>query len=394
MTPSGPPGRRRAQRRRLLRAFSAHGAAGDRPVIEAIVRRHVERWPHGGRSRTLPATRAPAFEVVVRHATGLLDVELDELERRLQRLLKGQARLAVSGGTLSRPRLGLDPQAALGRRLAALDAVLSAGMDGPHRTAARSPRSSATVTSARCHTTRPCTSCARSRSSATRPPERLLHLLAHHPVAAERARAATVSGDDATVRSWVQEALRVHPPVIDAIREVAEDMEIGGYVVPARTIVMAAPLLVHTRADTYAQPYVFQPERFVDRRPDPAAWIPFGGGVRRCLGTALAQETLQARSSVRCWSATARVRTALDRSGPACPGRRSSRDAAAESLSSSATIEPPALALTSRGALQVRLAEARRSALPRPPLPPSAAARPRDRPRRAPAAAAAYAGHG
>ncbi|MGH2946269.1 MAG: cytochrome P450, partial [Solirubrobacteraceae bacterium] len=288
----------RAQRRRLLRAFSARGAAGDRRAIEAIVRRHVERWPRGRPFTTLPATRALAFEVVVRHAIGLRDVELEDLERRLQRLLKGQARLALWGPTLSRARWGHDPQAALERRLAALDAILSAGMRGeprttgvlaalagggderpvPHREAVHVVRALALVG----HET---TGTAASW---------LLHLLAHHPVAAERARDAAASGDDASVRSWVEEALRVRPPVIDAIRELAEDTNVGGYLVPGGTIVMAAPLLVHTRADTHPQPYAFRPERFVDRRPDPAAWIPFGGGVRRCLGATLAQETLQA----------------------------------------------------------------------------------------------------
>jgi len=160
----------RTQRRRLLRAFSAHGAAGDRPAIEAIVRRHVERWPRGRPFTSLPATRALAFEVVVRRAIGLVDVELDDLERRLQRLLNGQAKLAVWGSTHSRPRLGLDPQAVLERRLAALDAVLTAGMDGRIEVAACSPRWRVTATSLRSRSLRRCTSCERSRSSATRPP--------------------------------------------------------------------------------------------------------------------------------------------------------------------------------------------------------------------------------
>jgi cytochrome P450 family 135 len=47
--------------------------------------------------------------------------------------------------------------------------------------------------------------------------------------------------------------------------------------------------LTHTRADLYPQPYEFRPERFLEQAPATYAWIPFGGGIRRCLGAAFAE---------------------------------------------------------------------------------------------------------
>ena len=117
----------RVQRRRLLPVFSPHGAAGDRDAIEAVVRRHVERWPRGTRFATLPLTRSLAFEVVVRHAIGLREADRGELEDRLKRLLSGPARLALWAPHRSRALWLAGPRALLERRLSALDRALAEG---------------------------------------------------------------------------------------------------------------------------------------------------------------------------------------------------------------------------------------------------------------------------
>jgi cytochrome P450 family 110 len=64
--------------------------------------------------------------------------------------------------------------------------------------------------------------------------------------------------------------------------------EIGGYTVPPGTFLCPAAQLAHRRAETYPEPARFEPERFVGKKPDPYAWLPFGGGGRRCLGMAFA----------------------------------------------------------------------------------------------------------
>ena len=58
---------------------------------------------------------------------------------------------------------------------------------------------------------------------------------------------------------------------------------------PAGTDVTPAIWLTHTRADVYPEPFAFRPERFLDEAPDTYAWIPYGGGIRRCLGASFAE---------------------------------------------------------------------------------------------------------
>jgi cytochrome P450 len=66
-------------------------------------------------------------------------------------------------------------------------------------------------------------------------------------------------------------------------------MEIGGRLLPAGVSVAPCIYLLHRRPDLYPDPRAFRPERFLDQAPGTYTWIPFGGGVRRCLGASFAQ---------------------------------------------------------------------------------------------------------
>jgi cytochrome P450 len=91
------------------------------------------------------------------------------------------------------------------------------------------------------------------------------------------------------VDAVIKETLRVRPVVVDVVRKLTADTEIMGRTIPAGTFVVPAVALVHLRQDVYPDPHAFRPERFLDGAPAPYTWIPFGGGVRRCIGASFAQ---------------------------------------------------------------------------------------------------------
>ncbi|HXV05481.1 MAG TPA: cytochrome P450 [Solirubrobacterales bacterium] len=103
-----------------------------------------------------------------------------------------------------------------------------------------------------------------------------------------RLRNKLAAGDEEYLDCVITESLRSRPIIPYAMRRLTEPFEIGGYEVPAGAFVGSSTTLVHNRPDLYPDPEVFRPERFEDKRADTYAWIPFGGGVRRCLGASFA----------------------------------------------------------------------------------------------------------
>jgi cytochrome P450 family 135 len=115
-------------------------------------------------------------------------------------------------------------------------------------------------------------------------------LLLHDQGALARLRAELEAGEREYLDAVISESLRVRPVVPFTGRALRAPAELGGYELGAGTVVMAAIYLAHTRADVYPEPYAFRPERFLgDDAPETFAWIPFGGGTRRCIGAAFAQ---------------------------------------------------------------------------------------------------------
>jgi cytochrome P450 family 135 len=114
-------------------------------------------------------------------------------------------------------------------------------------------------------------------------------LLLRHPRELTRLRESLEAGEEDYLRATISESLRLRPVVPLAGRRLATELKTDNLTLPAGTDVTPAIWLAHTRADVYSEPFAFRPERFLDEAPDTYAWVPFGGGIRRCLGAAFAE---------------------------------------------------------------------------------------------------------
>jgi len=91
----------------------------------------------------------------------------------------------------------------------------------------------------------------------------------------------------------IKETLRIYPVIPVVSRRLQKPVEITGFLIDSGVHVVPCIYLVHHRKDLYPNPDTFRPERFFERRYSPYEYLPFGGGIRRCLGMAFGQTEMK-----------------------------------------------------------------------------------------------------
>jgi cytochrome P450 len=111
-----------------------------------------------------------------------------------------------------------------------------------------------------------------------------LHELGKDPAQEQKARHAATSGDDAYLEAVLKESMRLHPVIPMVVRHLMEPATVGGIDLPAGANVAASIILAHSSETSHPDHTAFRPERFLEGEVAANTWIPFGGGVRRCIG--------------------------------------------------------------------------------------------------------------
>jgi cytochrome P450 family 135 len=289
------------QRKLLLPPFHGESIRAYGNLMREIADRDIETWPVGRAFALRPHTQRITLDVILRAVFGVRDAKRFALAQRLVDEFGRRSHTVMLFPYLRR-RLGpLSPMVRFERARDALDRfiyeeiaerreedpdidrndVLSLMLEATHEDG--SPMSDVelrdelvTVIGAGHETT------ATALAWAV---ERLLRT----PRVLERLRAELADGREEYLDAVVKETLRVRPVITDVARKLTEPAELGGYTLPAGTFVLPAIIAIHHREDLYPRPFEFRPERFLEGQGEGYAWIPFGGGVRRCLGASFAQ---------------------------------------------------------------------------------------------------------
>lgn len=114
-------------------------------------------------------------------------------------------------------------------------------------------------------------------------------LMLRHPDVWRRVQEEALAGGDEYVDAVIKESLRMRPIIPLVARVVREPFDLPGYRLPPGSAIAPNIFLAHYREASYPQAAEFRPERFVGETPEGSVWLPFGGGVRRCIGASFAQ---------------------------------------------------------------------------------------------------------
>jgi len=293
--------RHMSQRKLLLPPFHGESVRRYIEVMAEATEREVASWPVGKEIELRPRMQAITLDVIMRAVFGVRD------DRRMDLFRERIPPLAETTSVLNwlpffeRDLGGITPAARFRRALAAVDELIYEEIaerraapdgDGGDRDdvlslllrARHDDGSPMTDTELRDELMTLLT--AGHETTATGLAwafERLLRT----PAVMERLRESL--DDDDFVDAVVKETLRVRPVIVDVARKLTRDTEVAGWQLPAGTLVLPAIAVLHARPDLYDSPDEFRPERFIDGGAESYAWIPFGGGVRRCIGASFAQ---------------------------------------------------------------------------------------------------------
>jgi cytochrome P450 family 135 len=284
-----------ARRKLMLPPFHGARMRAYETTVREVVAREVERWPTNEPFALHPRMQAITLEVILRAVFGVTDsADRARLAERLGQLLAETSSAGLQFGVLLSRRLGgPDPLARLQKLREEIDALLAAEIAA--RRAEPGEDILSLLIAARFEDGEP-------MADAEIRDQLMTLLLAGHETTATglawtfdlllrhpHVLRKLAEGDDAYLRAVVAESLRLRPVVPLAGRRLSQELRLNGHVLPPGTDVTPAIWLAHTRPDRYPEPYAFRPERFLNDAPATYAWIPFGGGVRRCIGAAFAE---------------------------------------------------------------------------------------------------------
>ncbi|MBA2546533.1 MAG: cytochrome P450, partial [Solirubrobacterales bacterium] len=290
-----------ARRKLMLPPFHGERMRAYEQAMEEVTELEVERWPVGEPFPLHPAMQSITLDVIMSAVFGVAEGRRQKLRQALLDILAATRSPMMAGITFPVVR-ELPRFRALRRQVEATDELLGAEI-AEHRSSPGLEQNEdilSLLISARDEN-------GEGMDDRELRDQLMTLLMAGHETTATalawtfdllfrradamgRLREEVAAGDGTKyLDAVIEEALRLRPVVPFTGRELRRPAELGGNELPEGTTVFAAIYLAHTDPEVFPDPYAFLPERFLDAKPDTFAWIPFGGGTRRCIGAAFAQ---------------------------------------------------------------------------------------------------------
>lgn len=290
----------RTRRKLLVPPFHGKRMHSYESIVEEEVLREVATWPEGVEFETLPSMMRITLNAILRAVFGAQGAALDELRDMLPEAVVVGSKMAVlprffrrdfgswsPGGTMRRYRRRYDEiidgliadalaDPGFEERADVLSLLVRARYeDGSRISNGHIADELLTLLTAGHETT--ATTLAWLVERVRRSPDLLARLAQESDAGGSELAQATI---------W--EVQRVRPVIDGTTRRARERIRLGQWVIPKDYVIMVSIGLAHANRERFPEPAEFNPDRFIGSAPDNHAWIPYGGGIRRCIGAAFA----------------------------------------------------------------------------------------------------------
>jgi cytochrome P450 len=281
------------RRKIILPPFHGERLERYRELFAEVAREQIAAWPRGEPFPLLPKMQSITLELIMRVVFGE-----DEDPARLERLATAMTDLAIAGqnplGMIPWLRYDMGPWSPMGMFMKVrrrVDAVLYEEIARRRQRGDMAERDDVLSMLLQTDMTDEelrdelMTILVAGHETTTTALAWAFERLLRHPGMYDRLRT-----DPRWPDAVANETLRLRPPVPLVGRRVhGEPYQLNGHTIPVGENLAPCIWLTHRRPDVYPDPYAFDPQRFIDGKPETYSWLPFGGGTRRCAGAAFAQ---------------------------------------------------------------------------------------------------------
>ncbi|BBY45707.1 cytochrome P450 [Mycolicibacterium celeriflavum] len=290
----------RERRKLLVPPFHGKRMAGYEEIVEEEVRREIATWPEGREFATLQPMMRITLNAILRTVFGAEGGALDELRELLPPMVPLASRMALLPKALRRDLGPWSPWGRVQRARRRYDEIIATLISKARADPAFEHRTDVLALLLQAHYEDG------SPISDKHVADELLTLLAaghettattlawaverlrRHPRLLSRLTAEVDAGGTELTQATVWEVQRTRPVVEATIRVTRDRLRLGEWVVPKGHTVIASIGMSHESPQHFTDPAIFNPDRFLGANPDTYTWIPYGGGIRRCIGAAFA----------------------------------------------------------------------------------------------------------
>lgn len=290
----------RARRKLLVPPFHGKRMVGYEAIVEEEVLREIESWPEGREFETLQPMMRITLNAILRTVFGAQGSAFDELRELFPAMIPLASRMTLMPAAFRRDLGPWTPWGRVQRFRSRYNEIIAELIAEARNDPAFDDRNDvlALMLHARYEDGSPIsddhiadellTLLSAGHETTATTLAWAIERLRRHPRLLSRLAADVDANATELLQATIWEVQRVRPVVEATIRVTRERIRLGEWVIPENQAIIASIVMSHASERNFAHPKLFNPDRFLGGNPDTHTWIPYGGGIRRCIGAAFA----------------------------------------------------------------------------------------------------------